>query len=821
MPRTPSDLIVDYAELSAEKDEARRAEGLAGLLVELLGFEGMPVRRLDRPEHPTIAFRISDRHHVLESHWPAEPMVPRQDGSAGGAQRILLSMSGFTALEDQALLFDRSHVEALLGGLFTIVDLIDRAAEALALDGHAHTDLAAALAPSHSSPSPAVHWAHLESDPMPAHPHLAKGTILKAAFVGDWTGPLGLGLAADGGLLVVGDGGVFEIDRKRCRTAWRTRIPGEALLTNGTSLLIRHGEGIVRVEGGKLTPVCRVGPGRAVLVRGRKGEVWAFTADREFHRLGSTLTDGPPPYRVEFAAEVLACAWLGERRFHLAANGHDGVVDLAATTRVPPESWRPSEDHNPSHAVTLSSGRPLIAFVDSSRRRVAIKRLETGLQQGATIAEFDAFALHDMVAGPEVVTILADLRAHPDAPARPVVLELWPPPSRMRTGPALGDEAAVELDARGRREDYSLSPRTLASNRRTSVTEAQHKPSGTPVAFKKIRSDLMDAKSRARREIEAARLFGDHPNVMSVLDSSRAFDWFVMPLADHTAEAAHDQLSEPGNLHLLVTAICEALRVPHEEGWVHRDLKPANILHLEGRWVVADWGLVRRPRGRTSFQETHGGGGTYGWGAPEQFIDAHTVGPQADIYAIGRIIGWALSDHGPQANKPLLPPDGPWRKVAQIAAQENPAARPASVDELLALINRVLPVDTPALVPRPSSVPAPAEPPYVLHLPSPAWSPPEQSPAAPHPPNKGPHPVLAWPGRVLLWMAALAFGVMTIASIGVTFDQGWGSVGRTVAAIATFAVPFITVLGTIYLDLRRLQNQRRTRPSPPGEKMPP
>ncbi|MFD7446342.1 hypothetical protein [Streptomyces sp. NPDC059909] len=39
--------------------------------------------------------------------------------------------------------------------------------------------------------------------------------------------------------------------------------------------------------------------------------------------------------------------------------------------------------------------------------------------------------------------------------------------------------------------------------------------------------------------------------------------------------------------------------VPHD-GWIHRDIKPSNILLLDGRWTLADWGIVRRPSGQTT-----------------------------------------------------------------------------------------------------------------------------------------------------------------------------------------------------------------------------
>ncbi|WP_229075022.1 hypothetical protein [Actinoplanes sp. DH11] len=48
----------------------------------------------------------------------------------------------------------------------------------------------------------------------------------------------------------------------------------------------------------------------------------------------------------------------------------------------------------------------------------------------------------------------------------------------------------------------------------------------------------------------------------------------------------------------------------------------------------------------------------------------------------------------PQANVPLLPHSGPWRTIAKAATHSDPARRPATFDELIALIAREL--DEPA-----------------------------------------------------------------------------------------------------------------------------
>jgi serine/threonine-protein kinase len=247
--------------------------------------------------------------------------------------------------------------------------------------------------------------------------------------------------------------------------------------------------------------------------------------------------------------------------------------------------------------------------------------------------------------------------------------------------------------ARGSFRDYSLDGEPIAVGGQASVRRAIHKLTGTPVAYKRIRFRDKDSIARMRREIEAGMRFGDEPHVMPILDASPDYDWLVMPLASGTATTLADQLQDASRLRELVTALCEGLRRPHSQNWIHRDLKPDNVLRLHDRWAVADWGLLRRPHGQTSAPgRTHAGSlyGTEGFAAPELSVDAHQAGPPADIYSIGQIIGAILTGRSPRANIPLLPAAGPWRRVVESVTQEDPAARPSTVDELLAVLAQEL-----------------------------------------------------------------------------------------------------------------------------------
>jgi serine/threonine protein kinase len=249
--------------------------------------------------------------------------------------------------------------------------------------------------------------------------------------------------------------------------------------------------------------------------------------------------------------------------------------------------------------------------------------------------------------------------------------------------------------ARGSIQDYRRDPAPITGGQ-ADVFKAVHKGSGVQVAVKKVRGPGFQGSgtARMRREIEVGRRLEGIRAVMPILDASDAHDWFVMPWATATLESrrvsvgAHEQ-----KLLRLVKFLCSALAPAHENDWIHRDIKPSNVLLLsdgvKGIWVLADWGLVRRPRGQTSRPgrtRVGEGFGTLGFAAPELDDDAHSATPAADIYSMGQLIGWTLTGTMPRPNIANLPASGPWRPVVATATRYEAVGRPQSIAELLEVI---------------------------------------------------------------------------------------------------------------------------------------
>jgi CheY-like chemotaxis protein len=143
-------------------------------------------------------------------------------------------------------------------------------------------------------------------------------------------------------------------------------------------------------------------------------------------------------------------------------------------------------------------------------------------------------------------------------------------------------------------------------------------------------------------------------NLVRVLDvdEDEGIVFLVMEfVAGTTARQYADRHREPGvnalpERHAL--EICRAaangLTAAHEAGVVHRDIKPENILiprsgsrsgdHL-GRAKLADLGIARFDESDSTLTNAGATLGTPGFMAPEQILDARSVGKPADVWSLG------------------------------------------------------------------------------------------------------------------------------------------------------------------------------------------
>ncbi|MEU5839686.1 serine/threonine-protein kinase [Streptomyces diacarni] len=243
---------------------------------------------------------------------------------------------------------------------------------------------------------------------------------------------------------------------------------------------------------------------------------------------------------------------------------------------------------------------------------------------------------------------------------------------------------------------YRLSARPLGRGSYAEVFHAVHKATGEEVALKRAHI-RQEAKDRTRREIQDQKRLA-HPNIMPILDHDPGFSWYTMPLALGSLRDLRQGPDEE-ELALILLTLGEALGVAHRLGLVHRDISPPNILALPGesganRWVVADWGMVRRPPGEASriLTRTGQGMGTPGFDAPELSVDPRQATPAVDVYSLGRVAAWYLTGTMPTSGVRLLPDADflHWRLFVNSCTQPDVQLRIQNMSKLRAMVQNVL-----------------------------------------------------------------------------------------------------------------------------------
>lgn len=252
------------------------------------------------------------------------------------------------------------------------------------------------------------------------------------------------------------------------------------------------------------------------------------------------------------------------------------------------------------------------------------------------------------------------------------------------------------------------------------VFRATHIVSDKAVALKWMLSPATDQRALQRftREARAAGRI-DHPNVVDVYDIGHEGDagYLVMELL--RGESFRSRLArgvlDPGEVIDLLLPAMQGVAAAHREGVIHRDLKPDNIFLCQGRdgeprpAKVLDFGIstITSPDQLVQTALTTDGVllGTPSYIAPEQIEAAATADVRTDVYAFGVILYEALTGRvpfaadnylrlalaitkgeapSPRTLRPEISPE--LEQVVLQSMHKDPAKRPQSIDELIALV---------------------------------------------------------------------------------------------------------------------------------------
>ena len=258
------------------------------------------------------------------------------------------------------------------------------------------------------------------------------------------------------------------------------------------------------------------------------------------------------------------------------------------------------------------------------------------------------------------------------------------------------------------------------------VYKASHAVLKRPTAVKFLKPEAVNPQTIARfeREVQLTSQL-THPNTVNVYDYGHTPEGIFYYAMEYLPGLNLAQLIEmEGNLpagrviHIL-KHICFSLEEAHTLGLIHRDIKPLNVILCErgGQFdavKVLDFGLVKDISGRnTEHTEAHELTGTPAYVAPERLFDPQNIDVRSDLYSVGsvgfnlltgqdvfeganamEICYHVMKTPAPRVSEKIDVgiPAKLERLVSDCLAKE-PAARPQSASEVIAIIEAIEDVD--------------------------------------------------------------------------------------------------------------------------------